>query len=122
MDETRMMRARDALLRPTSVASTRFTLAVGADVAAAAVERIALDDGGTDLQADEERRRLRFRMPQTIWHWEREVGVTIVPMRRGCEIEISLDVVPGTPVDTADAEKNAAALGQLQRQIELAVT
>lgn len=121
MHETRRMRAQAALLRPTSAADTRFALTVAADVAAAAVERIALDEGGTDLQADEERRRLRFRMPQTIWHWEREVGVTIVPMRRGCEIEISLDVVPGVPVDTADVEKNAAALAQLQRQIERAV-
>ncbi len=121
MHETRRTRAREALLRPSSAAATRFALTVAADVAAAAVERIALDEGGTDLQADEERRRLRFRMPQTIWHWEREVGVTIVPMRRGCEIEISLDVVPGVPVDTADVEKNAAALAQLQRQIERAV-
>jgi hypothetical protein len=106
------------LLTPPSAAQARFHVRADAPAAADAVERIVVASGHTDLQMDDERQRLRFRTRRTIWNWEREVGVTITPMRRGCDVLIALDVAPDRPSSPYDAEKNTAAVEQLQRQLE----
>ncbi len=113
-------RAHDLLLIAASAAHERFAVTAPAAAVADAVERIVAEGEHTDLQIDDERQRLRFRTPQTIWVGEQEVGVTLVPMRRGCEVHVTVDVAPGPPPSAHDAEKNAVAVAQVRRQIELA--
>ncbi|WP_336641535.1 hypothetical protein [Microbacterium sp. USHLN272] len=109
------------LMAPDSAAHARFHVHGDADAVACAVEQIVIGGEHTDLQVDDSRRHLRFRTPRTIWSWELEVGVTSTPMRRGCEVLISLDVAPDRPFSPHDAEKNVAALEQIRRQIEAAI-
>lgn len=106
------------LTAPTSAAHARFHVHAETDAVAAAVEQIVIGGEHTDLQVDDSRQHLRFRTQRTIWNWEWEVGVTSTPMRRGCEVQISLDVAPDRPYSPYDAEKNAAALAQIRGQIE----
>lgn len=109
------------LTAPDSAAHARFHVHADADAVAAAVEQIVIGGEHTDLQVDDSRQHLRFRTKRTIWNWEMEVGVTSTPMRRGCEVQISLDVAPDRPFGPHDAEKNAAALEQIRWQLESAV-
>lgn len=111
----------NALTAPASAAHTRFHVHASTDAVADAVEQIVRGGGYTDLQSDDARQRLRFRTERTIWSWELEVGVTTTPMRRGCEVQLSLDVAPDRPYSEHDGEKNAAALEQIRRQIAAAV-
>lgn len=114
--------APDALTAPASAAHARFHVHAAPDAVADAVEQIVVGSQHTDFQADEARQRMRFRTKRTIWNWELEVGVTTTPMRRGCEVQLSLDVAPDRPYSPYDAEKNAAALEQIRRQIDAAIT
>jgi hypothetical protein len=106
---------------PGSAAHARFHVLAGTDAVATAVEQIVTGGEHTDLQVDDSRQHLRFRTKRTIWNWEMEVGVTASPMRRGCEVQLSLDVAPDRPFSPYDAEKNSAALEQIRRQIEAAI-
>lgn len=106
------------LTAPDSAVHARFHVHADTDAVASALEQIVIGGDHTDLQVDDSRQHLRFRTKRTIWNWEMEVGVTTTPMRRGCEVHISLDVAPDRPFSPHNAEKNAAALEQLRRQID----
>ncbi|MFS0853613.1 hypothetical protein [Microbacterium sp. 179-I 3D4 NHS] len=118
MSEHATLASWQALTAPSSAAEVRFHVRADAAAVADAVERIVAGGDHGDLQMDDERQRIRFRARRTIWNWEREIGVTTTPMRRGCDVHIALDVAPNRPSSPHDAEKNAAAVEQLRRQIE----
>ena len=118
MSESIPLWSPSMLTAPASAAQTRFHVSGDTDDVAVAIMQIVVAGGHTDLQMDDDRRRLRFRTKRTIWSWELEVGVTTVPMRRGCEVQLSLDVAPDRPYSPYDGEKNAAALDDIRRQIE----
>lgn len=110
------------LTAPASAAQARFHVSGDPDDVAIAIMQIVVGGGHTDLQMADDRRRLRFRTKRTIWSWELEVGVTTVPMRRGSEVQLSLDVAPDRPYSPYDVEKNVVALDDIRRQIEMSFT